>query len=55
MQMFLISQIFSRVGIQVILIITKDHLNNNISSNFIFRIEIEEQFDRSSKFVWWSD
>ena len=54
-RMFLISQIFSCAGIQVILIITKDHLNNNISSNFIFRIEIEEQFDRSSKVVWWSD
>ena len=58
-RMFLITQNFSCAGIQVIIIITIDHLNNIISSNFIFQAEsvaeIEEQFDRSSKVVWWSD
>ena len=56
---FLITQNFSCAGIQVIIIITIDHLNNIISSNFIFQAqslaEIKEQFDRSSKVVWWSD
>ena len=36
-----------------------DNLNNIISSKFIFQAksvaEIEEQCDRSSKVVWWSD
>ena len=58
-RMFLITQNFSCAGIQVIIIMTIDHLNNIISSNFIFQAEsvaeIEEQFDRSSKVVWWSD
>ena len=58
-RMFLITQNFSCTGIQVIIIITIDHLNNIIFSNFIFQsegvAEIEEQFDRSSKVVWWSD
>ena len=58
-RMFLITQNFSCAGIQVIIIITIDHLNNIISSNFIFQAEsvaeIEEQFDRSSKVVLWSD
>ena len=43
----------------MIIIIKIDHLNNIISSNIIFQAEsvaeIEEQFDRSSKVVWWSD
>ena len=43
----------------MIIIIKIDHLNNIISSNFIFQAEIvaeiEKQFDRSSKVVWWSD
>ena len=43
----------------MIIIITIDHLNNIISSNFIFQAdsvaENEEQFDHSSKVVCWSD
>ena len=58
-RMFLITQNFSCAGIQVIIIIKIDHLNNIISSNIIFQAEsvadIEEQFERSSKVVWWSD
>ena len=58
-RMFLIAQNFSCASIQVINTITIDHLNNIISSNFIFQAEsvakIEEQFDRTSKVVWWSD
>ena len=39
-RMFLITQNFSCAGIQVIIIITIDHLNNIISSNFIFKLKV---------------
>ena len=55
-RMFLITQNFSCAAIQVIITITIDHLNNIISSNFIFQAEsvaeIEEQFDHSLKVLW---
>ena len=43
----LISQIFSFTGIQVIIIITKDHIDN-ISFHLKSVAEIEEQFAHSS-------